>query len=64
MRTFYVFPFISHCQRKPVRVNVTAHPTAEWSGGTDAPSIFSSLVAETRPRWDNHPDNDPGVLHA
>lgn len=30
MRTLYVFLFISHCRRKLVHVNVTAHPTAEW----------------------------------
>jgi putative transposase len=29
-KTLYVFLFISHCRRKLVHLNVTAHPTAEW----------------------------------
>lgn len=30
MRTLYVFLFVSHCRRKLVHLNVTAHPSAEW----------------------------------
>lgn len=29
-KTLFVFFFISHCRRKLVHLNVTAHPTAEW----------------------------------
>jgi len=29
-KTLFVFLFISHCRRKLVHLNVTAHPTAEW----------------------------------
>jgi len=30
LKTLYVFLFISHCRRRLVHLNVTAHPRAEW----------------------------------
>ena len=52
-KVLYVFVVLSHDRRRIVHVNVTRHPTAEWTGQ----QIVEAFPCETEPRF-LHRDRD------